>query len=196
LPPNGILGVPFTDDKTEIGVREALPVVNPAISLSSLRLSPVEAFVLSRVDGRTSYAAICAQTGLGEAATVDILRKLRRQRLILNPGEEAMAPPESLLVHHDDGTPVSAAELAEGPDLDEHTKARILRLHRKLKTLTPHALLGVPEGAPRAQIKRAYFAASKEVHPDRYYGQDLGLFRDRLNDIFAQLTSAFEACKR
>ena len=45
-------------------------------------------------------------------------------------------------------------------------------------------------------VKRAYFAASKELHPDRFYGKDIGPYRDKLSDIFAQLTRAFEQLKK
>jgi DnaJ-domain-containing protein 1 len=178
----------------DIGPRDVRPVLNGASGLGAVRLSPVEGFVLSRVDGRTSYAEICALTGLGEEATLEILRKLRRERLIVNPGEAAEA--SSLLERHDDGSPVDPSELAEGPGLDTPTKLRIVRLHRRIKGLKAHELLGLHPGADAAAVKRAYFAASKDVHPDRYYGQDLGRFRDRLNDIFAQLTWAFEQCKK
>jgi hypothetical protein len=199
----------------ELGAGDVRPVVNPAFAVGSARLTPVEAFVLSRVDGATSYDDICRLTGLGTEPTLEILRKLRRERLLLNPGEKSETTPVpvlrpserprsrvgnpahgSLLEHHDDGSAVGADELAKGPGLDPETKARILRLHRKLKALKPHELLALSPGAEVNTVKRAYFAASKEVHPDRYYGQDLGPYRDYLNDIFAQLTLAFEQCKK
>jgi DNA-binding Lrp family transcriptional regulator len=206
-----------SDDFPELGPRDARPTTNPAISLTSLRLSPVEGFVLSRVDGTTSYDDISRLTGLGVEPTLEILRKLRRERVILNPGEKpdppsapparsgsarprsrigiAAAPP-SLLELHDDGSPVDAADLVLGPDLDAELKARIVRLHRRLKALKPHELLGISPGADANLVKRAYFAASKEVHPDRFYGQDIGPYRDLLSDIFAQLTRAFDQCKK
>jgi hypothetical protein len=186
-----------------------------------VRLSPTEAFVLSRVDGQTSYEDICEMTGLGADATVPILQKLRRDKLLLHAGEKPEpipaaaatgtarpntrgrgtrgggAPvPMSLLDSLDDGSPVDPAELAPGPDLDNETKAKILRLHRRLKSLKPHEMLAVSPGADPALIKRAYFAGSKEVHPDRYYGKNIGPFRDRLSDIFAQLTRAFDQLKK
>lgn len=209
--------MPPAPDFPELGPRDCRPVPNGTASLSSARLSPVEGFVLSRVDGKTTYQDICQLTGLGVEPTLEILRKLRRERLIMNPGEKpetlwpasktaaggrsrvrALGPgaQASLLELHDDGSPVDAAELAQGPGLDKETKARILRLHRRLGTLKPHELLALSPGADPAMIKRAYFAASKELHPDRYYGQDLGPYRDKLSDIFAQLTRAFEQCKK
>jgi hypothetical protein len=204
---------PPTEDIPNLGKSSDRPKTNPAANLGEVRLTPVEGFVLSRVDGVTSYQDICQLTGLGTEATLEILRKLRRERLILNPGEKpeprlprpvgrirtrtGLTPaPASLLETQDDGSPVDAAELEKGPGLDVETKTRILRLHRRLKTLKPHELFGLSPGADAAMVKRAYFAASKEVHPDRFYGKDIGPYRDKLSDIFAQLTRAFEQLKK
>jgi curved DNA-binding protein CbpA len=54
----------------------------------------------------------------------------------------------------------------------------------------PWALLGVPDGADARRLKRAYFKLSKEIHPDRYFGQRLGSFTDRLPFVFEALSRA------
>ncbi|HEY0709766.1 MAG TPA: hypothetical protein VGG33_23335 [Polyangia bacterium] len=203
-----------SDDYPELGPRDTKPIATPRSWASHLRLSPSEGFVLSRVDGKTSYEQICHMTGLGVDASLEILRKLRRERLILHPGESAKTPPPTttgpprrrtrsgvstrvpLLQLHDDGSEVDPALLQQGPGLDADTKARIVRLHRRMRGMKPHELLGVAPGADGGAIKRAYFAASKELHPDRFYGLDLGLYREKLSDIFAQLTQAFDQCKK
>jgi hypothetical protein len=191
-----------------LGRKDERPRINLTADLGRAGLTPTEGFVLSRVDGATSYEAICQLTGLGVEATLEILRKLRAERLILSPGEAAPAKPPSpsaapaparlasLLEVHDDGSPVDPAEMAGGADLDSVLKARIIRLHRRLKTLQPHELLAVPAGADAATVRKAYFAASKELHPDRHYGREIGAFRDKLSEIFAQLTRAFEQLQR
>jgi hypothetical protein len=206
-------------DISGVGKKGDRPTLNPVANLNDVRLTPVEGFVMSRVDGQTSYEDICHMSGLSVAATLDILRKLRRERLILNPGEKPEKPDPwkqspvtgarprprlpmsaqasvSLLEVHDDGSAVDQAEVDKGPGLDAETKTRILRLHRRLKTLKPHELLALSPGADPAMVKRAYFAASKELHPDRFYGKDIGPYRDKLSDIFAQLTRAFEQLKK
>jgi len=65
-------------------------------------------------------------------------------------------------------------------------------VHRQLRKLLPHELLGVPADADKATLKRAFAAASKELHPDRYYGKDLGPFRTKLAKIFTRVTEAVE----
>jgi hypothetical protein len=195
-----------------LGARDDRPRLNPGADLTSFRLTPVEGFVLSRVDGTLSYEEICLISGIGNEPTLAILRRLRRDRLILGPhdpvpppapppsltpvaGVPLAAPPgdrRSLLERLDDSTPVTSAELDIAPDLPDELKARVIRLHRRLKKLGPHEMLGLEKDADRAAIKRAYYSASKELHPDRYFGKDLGPFREKLGDIFARLTESFQ----
>ena len=185
-----------------------------------MRLTPVEGFVLSRVDGQTSYEDICHMSGLRWPATLDILRKLRRERLILNPGEKPEKPDPwqggrpatgarprrrlpmgapaavSLLEVHDDGIAGGPGRAGQGPgpgrgDQDPHPAPA-----PAAEDAEAHELLALSPGADPAMVKRAYFAASKELHPDRFYGKDIGPYRDKLSDIFAQLTRAFEQLKK
>jgi hypothetical protein len=197
-----------------LGSREDRPRLNPGADLTAHRLNPVEGFVLSRVDGTLSYEEICLISGIGAEPTLAILRRLRREKLILGP-HDPIPPPEpppaptpvagipitapaapgdrrSLLERLDDASPVTSAELDAAPALPEELKARIIRLHRRLKKLAPHEMLGLEKEADRHEIKRAYYAASKELHPDRYFGKDLGPFREKLGDIFARLTDSFQ----
>ncbi len=102
----------------------------------------------------------------------------------------------SLLERLDDGEAVPPADLIEGHDLPVETKRRIIRLCQRLRKLDPHELLGVSEHADKAAIKRAFAAASKELHPDRYYGKDLGPFRAKLAKIFARLTEAVQELEK
>jgi hypothetical protein len=197
-----------------LGSRNDRPRLNPGADLTAFRLTPVEGFVLSRVDGTLSYEEICLISGIGNEPTLAILRRLRRDKLILGPSDPVPppAPPpsltpvlgvpithppppserRSLLERLDDNSPVTSSELDAAPELPDELKARIIRLHRRLKKLGPYEMLGLEKDAARADIKRAYYAASKELHPDRYFGKDLGPFREKLGDIFARLTESFQ----
>jgi hypothetical protein len=114
-------------------------------------------------------------------------------------GEEKAAGPaalDALLERLDDGSPVDPMALADGRDLSDDTKRRIVRLHRCMRKLAPHELLGVEAGADVATIRRAFAAASKELHPDRYYGKDLGSFREKLAQIFARVNEAAQMLQK
>jgi DnaJ-domain-containing protein 1 len=231
------------DDISGLGPRTERPKLNTAADLTRLKLTPTEGFVLSRIDGSTSYEEICRLSTLGREETLSILRKLKRDLLILGPHEKPAPSPRrtqrpaakspspergsktpgpvvvtnemlrkmqeraegkaepaekvpSVLERLDDGSPVEPAELIEGHGLPVGTKRLIVRLFRRLRDLAPHELLGVPENADRAAIKRAFAAASKELHPDRHYGKDLGSYRDKLAKIFARMTEAVHELER
>jgi DnaJ-domain-containing protein 1 len=232
--------VPASDQIIGLGAKTARPRLNTTADLSRLKLTPTEGFVLSRIDGRTSYDEICRMSSLGREETLGILRKLRQEGLVLNPGETTppqpaqrrrplppargpRTPPPILVTDEmlrkaqeksgdkenepevqlrpvlerlDDGSPVDAKDLAQGPDLPEEMKRRILRLHRRLRKLEPHELLGVDPSPDAATVKRAFAAASKELHPDRYFGKDLGPYKEKLAQIFARITEAVQALQR
>ncbi len=150
--------------------------------------------MLSRVDGVSSYEQLCVVTGLGFARTFEVLRKLKRDAFILGARDGNPVRPQagaSLLERLDDGSPVDPALLSGGPDLAPELKMRLVRVHRRLANLSPHELLGVSPGTAGGALKRAYFVASKECHPDRFYRKDIGPFRAILGEIFTHLSRAF-----
>ncbi len=83
------------------------------------------------------------------------------------------------------------AALAEENELDDTERRRILAMQRLLAKADPYALLGVSPAADARTLKRAYFLLSKEIHPDRYYGQRLGSFGARLSAVFEAASRAY-----
>jgi len=81
--------------------------------------------------------------------------------------------------------------LADGKDLPEPVKRRILAFYRRMPDLDYFDRLEVDPQADRAAIRRAYFRLSKEFHPDRYYGKDLGAFRQMIGEVFKGVSEAF-----
>ena len=114
--------------------------------------------------------------------------KLEGARSKARPGASSGTP--GPLQRLDDGTPVAESDLKDWPDADPLFKARIIRLHRRMRRLSPHDLLGVPANADAGVVRRAFALASKELHPDRYFGKNLGSFRPKLAAIFACLSEA------
>jgi DnaJ-class molecular chaperone len=91
---------------------------------------------------------------------------------------------------------VAPGDLVEWPDAPSELKARIVRLHRRLRQLSAWDLLGVGKDADAATVRRAFGAASKELHPDRYFGKNLGSFRAKLGAIFARLSEAMQEVEK
>ncbi len=83
-------------------------------------------------------------------------------------------------------------EEAEGIDLKREVRSRVRRIHARLDDMTFFELLGVALDADEKTIRRAYFKASKQYHPDRYYTKKLGPYKEWLQRIFKQVNSAYE----
>jgi hypothetical protein len=86
---------------------------------------------------------------------------------------------------------IDPALLAEGPELGEDVKRRVLAFHTRLPMLDFFDLLEIDPLADRQAIRRSYFRLSKEFHPDRYFGKDLGPYKERLSDVFKAISAAF-----
>jgi hypothetical protein len=256
------------------------------VDFRALVLDPVQGFVLSRVDGRTSLGEICLIAPFPEAQTVDILRGLHAAGVIEIPGVPRNAPgdksgraaappappvaapskpqvaaPSKPQVAAPPAPPVAApskpqvvaasgrvaAAAAAKPadptavppvvlptvvparpraadptvpefrNEDSSKPARIkdpnaffideagVRIEMARESATridemlalvvardPWKLLGVARGVDPRDVRRAYFRLSKEFHPDRYFGRDLGHYKKRLQEVFLALTEAFE----
>lgn len=156
-------------------------------------------FVWSRIDGYTSLRDLILMTGFPPDRTITILRRLREVGALLRPNEspEAVAErverarraaAEAAIVL----TAEEQAALAEPVGLDDDEKRRIIVMLRKVDGGDYFALLGVDETVDNRSLKRAYFKISKQFHPDRHYGKELGSFRERLARIFDTAHKAFE----
>jgi len=77
-------------------------------------------------------------------------------------------------------------------DLPTELQQRILALDSTLESLDYFQLLGVERDADARSIKRAYFALSREFHPDRYFRRRIGEFEARLDRIFKRIVEAYE----
>jgi curved DNA-binding protein CbpA len=76
--------------------------------------------------------------------------------------------------------------------LTEETKEEIEGLIRSLKKHNFYTILGVNHHASKEELRRAYFALSKDFHPDTYFGEDIGYFRGHLEALFRSITRAYE----
>lgn len=101
------------------------------------------------------------------------------------------APMSDLDLVLPNATAAEKASLAEPGDLEIDERVRILAMMRLTEGRDPWALLGVPNGADAKALKRAYFKLSKEIHPDRYYGKQLGTFAERLTTVFEAVSRTY-----
>jgi tetratricopeptide (TPR) repeat protein len=106
----------------------------------------------------------------------------------MGPGDEG----EDADVASPELSPDEQAAMEEDVALSDAEKRRVLEMRRRAAHEDYFSVLGVEPGVTRRELKRAYFRASKEFHPDRYYGKNVGPFGRWLADIFEAASRAFE----
>jgi DnaJ domain len=72
---------------------------------------------------------------------------------------------------------------------------RILGLIDRLDDLSPYEILGIWPTHDLKIIRRGYHEVSRDFHPDNYFGQNLGNYRNHLASLFRRATQAAEALR-
>ena len=90
---------------------------------------------------------------------------------------------------------MGAAPLRSGGsiELPADMQAELRALEARGARVSHYELLGVPADADGAAVRRAYFEKSKKLHPDAWYGKELGEFRPLLSKWFQRLAGAYQA---
>lgn len=160
---------------------ERVPQLTPGWEDKAAALSPEEGFLLSRIDGRTSWGVLRSISGL-PADTVDTcLERCLRDGLIQLARPK---PPQR-------ATPAGAARVDANLDISVGLQQRILDFAQQLER-PYHQILGVAPDADARTIKRAYFKLSKDFHPDRYFRKEIGAFAEMLDRVFKKIALGYE----
>lgn len=185
----------------------------PDVVPTSLALDPAAGFLLSRIDGHTSWGTL-RQIGALPPHEVDrfIERWLKEGVLVTSSSRTlATAKPKAPPV-----APASAAKPAAEakpapPPAPPVTSAKALTLpavdaaleidvevQRKILDFAAglgrryHEILGVAADADARVVKKAYFGLSKLLHPDRYFRRQTGAFGPVIETCFKRLLEAYE----
>jgi curved DNA-binding protein CbpA len=148
-----------------------------------LRLTPKEGFLLSRIDGRTSWTALRQIGGIAPDEVDRALERFAKEGVIVLEGRGAAQRPES------------ASREPEGVDPNLGISVDLQRKVLAFEGLLDrpyHEILGVDRAADAKDIKRAYFRLSREYHPDRYFRRNVGPFAARFDRIFKKVAEAYE----
>jgi curved DNA-binding protein CbpA len=77
-------------------------------------------------------------------------------------------------------------------ELPSDMQGELRALEARGARVSHYELLGIPADADGASVRRAYFEKSKKLHPDAWYGKDLGEFRPLLSKWFQKLAVAYQ----
>ncbi len=187
---------------------EKTPRVSAGVDPTALSLTPAEGYLLSRIDGRTSWRDLREIGGVGAEEVDRCLERWLADGIVeVEPVEQAPRAPSPSAAPASEPPPRAAAApvaasapVASGsPSLSVDTALDLpVALQEKLIGLCArleapyHEILGVPADADRKALKRAYFALSKEFHPDRYFRKQLGSFQQPLERVFRKIVEAYE----
>jgi curved DNA-binding protein CbpA len=182
-------------------MKPRIPQPVPSADVMSLPLNTVEAFVLSRVDGRASLDDIGMMTGVDAARLAPILQRLAELGAVELPWDEggkAQRAQASAQPSAAPGVPrYDAAELDEvGVEIPYPVRRRILDGYYGLEGKDHYTLLGIAPTADRTEIRTAYFELARVFHPDSQFGKNLGGFKIRMEAVFRRLAEAYETLRR
>ncbi len=190
------------------------------VDMRSLPIGPEEAFVLSRIDGRSEVADIAAATGLDTDTVRGAVNRLAELGAVLigapEPEPERLketnnrvvaeaakmrrpaveAPAEERSTTHPAAALYDPSELDEEIELDLTRKRMVLDQFYRLDSLSHYELLEIETDADKKTIKNAYFRVVAIYHPDKYFGKKLGSFKEKLELVFKRVTEAHDTLTR
>ncbi len=174
-----------------------IPRIAPDWDPSSSSLTPAEGFLLARIDGQTTWAALRQIGGIAPDEVDSYLERWAKDgwiQLEAAPSAQAESDTAPASAQTDSSTaPASSLsdEIDGALDLSVELQQRILDFDASLER-SYHDLLGIERGADTREIKLAYFRLSKEYHPDRYFRRNVGSYSLRLDRIFKKVSEAYE----
>ncbi len=174
---------------------EAIPVIDHVDGIESFDLKPEEAFVFSRVNGKSSLAEICQILGWDLSKVWALLERLvmakyvRIEKAAPKPAKGKGKPKSSVSTKTASEKPVSAKA---GPGEERAPEEEIEGFLKNLGGKNHYQILGLSAGAKSKEIRRRYFNLVKKFHPDRFHRSNLGIEKERAEEIFKKITAAFE----
>jgi hypothetical protein len=107
-------------------------------------------------------------------------------------------PPASSSGHDEEDEPPPSKRaprivLKEDCDLPPDLQRKVSLLYSRLDAIDGYQLLGVDRDVDRKKLRTAYFDLVAKVHPDRYFGKNLGSYKAKMEQIFARVTREYEA---
>jgi len=156
-----------------------IPILNAKASLEGVTLTPEDAFVLSRINGKSSIAEIQKIVGFDANKIKAIFEKLVSHSLVVF--QESVSAKSEAIKNEKKITNTIQKRIREKFELLEKNKL--------------YEFLEVERGATDEELERGYFQMSKEFHPDRFFKEPLGPFKKMLEEVFNGIQEAYQTLK-
>ncbi|MEW6569666.1 MAG: DUF4388 domain-containing protein [Nitrospirota bacterium] len=155
--------------------------VDPLDLFQDIRLDETEKDILFLINGKQNIKEILSLSPLTDVATMKILYALISTRIVSIKEEDAA---------DDDRIRTDVLENKETIDnLDFSRKIEDFSI--KIGTSDHYGILGIEKWATLDTIKKAYYTAAKELHPDRHLHHASDEMKTKLHAIFSRLTEAY-----
>jgi tetratricopeptide (TPR) repeat protein len=155
----------------------------PLNLFQDIRLETGDKAILSLVDGKTKISDIVRLSPLVQDETLRTIYALLEARILeIKKGRGA---PQSVTVED---------VLEEVQETPREIIEKIEIMYAKCKNANNYDLLGVQKGAADHEIRKAYYKAAKEFHPDLNFSLSKDM-KNKLVEIFTHMTNAYLSLK-
>ena len=170
-------------------IRKAMP---PADTIPAYSRDPLYLFqdisldkndqdILSLMDGSRTIKEILSASPLDNFQTTKTIYALISTRMI--ELRETSSPEDNI---HE------SVFKEAGPEEDPDFMKEVEQLYMNLDSMDYYSFLGIEPWATVDKIRKAYYRAAKEFHPDRHLHLTSNTLKNRLNAIFSHLTGVYK----
>ncbi|MEW6066937.1 MAG: DUF4388 domain-containing protein [Nitrospirota bacterium] len=137
--------------------------------------------VLSLIDSKLTIKEMLSISPIGDILTIKILCAFLSTRMI-EVKERGFLEDKSLV------------EILREPQkgIDSEFEEKVENLYRKYRAMDYYSILGIERHVAVDKIRKAYYKAAKEFHPDRHLSISSESMKGKLSAIFAFITDAYK----
>jgi len=153
---------------------------DPMDLFQDLSIDTADNDVLSLVDGKRTLQEILSLSPLDHFQTMVTLFALLSTRIL----DISMQKPDQEGIDED-------LFKESSPKIDPVFIEKVDSLYSRLSGIDPYSLLGIEKQATPDAIRKAYYTAAKEYHPDKHLQLPSVDLKNKLNAIFYRLTEVY-----
>lgn len=155
---------------------------DPLYLFQDISLDKSDQDILLLLDGRRTIKEILSASPLDNFGTMKTIYALISTRMI-DIIRETPSPEDN--IHESVFKEV-------GPEEDPDFMKEVEQLYMNFDSMDYYSFLGIERWASANKIRKAYYRAAKEFHPDRHLRLASDTLKNKLNAIFSHLTSVYK----